>query len=76
IFAVSNAVMIPIIYRYCPEIASLSLEGIDALFVNGQVTMRRTTKVDIGGHAFGVPELGKENKGSFEHMEKVETGKY
>ncbi|GAA5837725.1 hypothetical protein JCM11251_002306 [Rhodosporidiobolus azoricus] len=71
IFAVINALLIPAIYFTCPEIAGLSLEGVDQLFQGGKVTMRRTVKVDVGGHA-GAAELGK-TQGSFEHVEKIES---
>ncbi|GAA6033535.1 hypothetical protein JCM8097_001442 [Rhodosporidiobolus ruineniae] len=71
IFACVNAVMIPIVWYFCPEIAGLSLEGIDALFTNGEVKMRRTVKVDVGGHLTAA-DLGKD-KGSSEFIEKVDT---
>ncbi|BGP20699.1 hypothetical protein JCM10213_001054 [Rhodosporidiobolus nylandii] len=75
IFAIINALMVPAIWFTCPEIAGLSLEGIDGLFANGKVTMRRTTKVDIGGHMPGAAtDLQKDGaKGEFEYVEKADS---
>ncbi|GAA5884200.1 hypothetical protein JCM6882_002177 [Rhodosporidiobolus microsporus] len=71
IFAVVNALMIPVILFTAPEVAGLSLEGTDALFQGGKVHMRRTVRVDVGGHVPAL-ELGK-TEGSFEHVEKIES---
>ncbi|BGP28043.1 MFS transporter, sugar transporter [Rhodotorula toruloides] len=77
LFAGVNGAMIPFIYFFCPEVSGLTLEGVDELFANGKVIMRRTTRVDdngrIGGKSLHQLEANKE-QGSFEHVEKVETG--
>ncbi|GAA6011067.1 hypothetical protein JCM10207_005484 [Rhodosporidiobolus poonsookiae] len=73
IFAVVNALMVPAAFFLCPETAGLSLEGIDQLFEGGKVRIRRGVKGDLGGH-LSAAELGKD-KGSFEHMEKVDSDK-
>lgn len=71
-FAGVNGAMLPFIYFFCPEVSGLSLEDVDSLFTGGKVRMRRTTKVEqVGG--IGELEANKE-QGSFEHVEKVESG--
>ncbi|GAA6011059.1 hypothetical protein JCM10207_005481 [Rhodosporidiobolus poonsookiae] len=73
IFAIGNALMVPAAFFLCPETADPSLKGIDQLFDRGKVRPRRGVKGDLGGHLLAA-ELGKD-KGSFEHMEKVDTDK-
>ncbi|GAA5830448.1 hypothetical protein JCM3766R1_002724 [Sporobolomyces carnicolor] len=45
IYAVFNAMIVPMAYLFLPEVANLSLEGVDQLFAGGKVKMRRTTKL-------------------------------
>ncbi|GAA5938084.1 uncharacterized protein JCM15063_005460 [Sporobolomyces koalae] len=76
IFAVLNAVIIPCCYFFLPEVAGLTLEGVDELFADGKVRMRRTTKVDQGGHLQATAHLAPaadKYQGSFEHVEKSEV---
>ncbi|GAA5883665.1 hypothetical protein JCM16303_004754 [Sporobolomyces ruberrimus] len=75
IFAVFNALLIPICYFLFPETARLTLEGVDELFAGGKVRMRRTTKVDKGGRLQTTAHLQSEPdkfNGSFEHVEKID----
>ncbi|BGO96096.1 hypothetical protein NBRC10512v2_007814 [Rhodotorula toruloides] len=77
LFAGINGLMVPVLYFLCPEVSGLTLEGVDELFAGGKVVMRRTVKVDdngrIGGKTLHQLEANKE-QGSFEHVEKVESG--
>ncbi|BGP11834.1 hypothetical protein JCM10049v2_007754 [Rhodotorula toruloides] len=77
LFAGVNGAMMPFIYFFCPEVSGLTLEGVDELFAGGKVIVRRTVKVDdngrIGGKTLHQLEANKE-QGSFEHVEKVESG--
>ncbi|GAA6006789.1 hypothetical protein JCM11491_003181 [Sporobolomyces phaffii] len=73
IFAVFNAAVVPGCYFFLPEVAGLTLEGVDELFAGGKVRMRRTTKVDQGGRLQTTAHLHAEPDkytGSFEHVEK------
>lgn len=76
IFAVFNAAIIPLSWYFFPEVAGLTLEGVDELFAGGKVRMRRTTKVDKGGRLQTTAVLQAEPdkyQGSFEHVEKAEV---
>ncbi|GAA6057344.1 hypothetical protein JCM3770_001103 [Rhodotorula araucariae] len=76
IFAAVNGLMMPAIYWFCPEIAGLTLEGIDELFAGGKVHMRRTVKVDDSGRLpIDTLEQAKEH-GSFQHVEKIDSEKF
>ncbi|GAA5902139.1 uncharacterized protein JCM6883_001308 [Sporobolomyces salmoneus] len=75
IFAILNALIIPMCYFFLPEVAGLTLEGVDELFAGGKVRIRRTTRVDSGGrlqttaHLQAAPD---KYQGSFDHVEKVD----
>lgn len=43
--------MIPLLGYFFPEVAGLSLEGIDELFAGGQVKMRRSVHAEVGHSA-------------------------
>ncbi|GAA5967104.1 hypothetical protein JCM3765_001500 [Sporobolomyces pararoseus] len=76
IFAVFNAAIIPFCWFYLPEVAGLTLEGVDELFAGGKVRMRRTTRVDTGGRLQTTAILQAEPdkyQGSFEHVEKADV---
>lgn len=45
IYAVFNAMIVPMAYLFLPEVANLSLEGVDQLFAGGKVKIRRKTKL-------------------------------
>lgn len=70
-FAISNAVLVPLLYFYFPEISQLSLEEIDELFSDGKVRMRRSPYEKIGHlHLDQALEAGKPvdgPQGSFEN---------
>ncbi|GAA5848010.1 hypothetical protein JCM5353_001383 [Sporobolomyces roseus] len=75
IFAVFNAVLIPLCWFFLPEVAGLSLEGVDELFAGGKVRMRRSTRADSGGRLQTTAHLHAQpdkETGSFEHVEKIE----
>ncbi|GAA5830485.1 hypothetical protein JCM3766R1_002738 [Sporobolomyces carnicolor] len=76
IFAIFNALIIPGCYFFLPEVAGLTLEGVDELFAAGKVRMRRTTKADQGGRLQTTAHLHAEPDkytNSFEHVEKVDV---
>ncbi|GAA5928412.1 hypothetical protein JCM1841_005667 [Sporobolomyces salmonicolor] len=80
IYAVSNGCIIPLAWYFCPEVAGLSLEGVDELFADGKVRMRRTTKVDKNGRLqttaqFSGASEDKGDKGSFDHVDNVDPDK-
>ncbi|GJN94225.1 hypothetical protein Rhopal_007299-T1 [Rhodotorula paludigena] len=75
IFAGVNGLMCPIIWYYCPEVAGLTLEGVDELFAGGKVHMRRTVRVDGSGRLHADILEANKPEGSFEHVEKIESEK-
>ncbi|GAA5997488.1 sugar porter family MFS transporter [Rhodotorula paludigena] len=74
-FSIINAAMIPLIWYFCPEVAGLTLEGVDELFAGGKVHMRRTVKVDGSGRLHADVLEANKPEGSFEHVEKIESEK-
>jgi hypothetical protein len=64
VFAVTNACLVPLLYIFFPETARLSLEEIDALFVDDKVYMRRSPREPVIGFADGLggpkPEQGQQ----------------
>jgi len=68
IFGVFNAVTIPILYLFYPEVAGLSLEGVDELFADGKVTMRRSPRdgiVNEDHHLAMMTQKSHAEKGEF-----------
>ncbi|ORY89686.1 general substrate transporter [Leucosporidium creatinivorum] len=52
VFAIGNALLVPLLYFCFPETARLSLEEIDSLFVDGKVHVRRSPREPVRGGAF------------------------
>ncbi len=68
IFGVFNAVTVPILWFFFPEVAGLSLEGVDELFADGKVTMRRSPRdgiVNEAHHLAMMAEKTQAEKGEF-----------
>ncbi|BGP40963.1 hypothetical protein JCM10450v2_004968 [Rhodotorula kratochvilovae] len=70
VYAILNALLVPMLYFLYPETARLSLEEIDALFADGKVHMRRSPNEKVIGFVEGV-ENGVKVKGYAEHVEKT-----
>jgi len=47
IFAIVNALTVPLLYFFFPETANLSLEEIDCLFVDGKVIVRHDANAPV-----------------------------
>ncbi|BGP71192.1 putative Sugar transporter STL1 (putative) [Rhodotorula toruloides] len=75
VFAILNALLVPMLYFFYPETARLSLEEIDALFANGNVQMRRSPRSPVEGFvapvAKHVVDSDKVMRGEEEQIEKV-----
>lgn len=64
IFAATNALTIPILWMFYPEVAHLSLEGVDSLFDGPKVLMRRGANSSLSPLVIEEKETG-----SIEHVE-------
>ncbi|GAA5995383.1 hypothetical protein JCM5350_006247 [Sporobolomyces pararoseus] len=71
IYAVFNALIIPLCWYFLPEVGNLSLEQVDQLFANGKVQMRRTTKLSLRETA--EIRAGPEEKEISESVKSVEA---
>ncbi|BGO92267.1 hypothetical protein NBRC10512_001187 [Rhodotorula toruloides] len=75
VFAVLNALLVPMLYFLYPETARLSLEEIDALFADGNVQMRRSPRAPVEGFvapvAKHIVDSDKVVRGEEEQIEKV-----
>ncbi|BGP32940.1 hypothetical protein JCM10296v2_004726 [Rhodotorula toruloides] len=75
VFAVTNALLVPMLYFLYPEPARLSLEEIDALFADGNVQMRRSPRAPVEGFvapvAKYVVDSDKVMRGEEEQIEKL-----
>ncbi|BGP25437.1 hypothetical protein JCM10295v2_004362 [Rhodotorula toruloides] len=78
VFAVLNALLVPMLYFFYPETARLSLEEIDALFADGNVQMRRSPRSPVAGfvapvakHVIDSEKAMRGGKREEEQIEKV-----
>ncbi|GAA6007633.1 sugar porter family MFS transporter [Rhodotorula paludigena] len=70
VFAVTNALLVPMLLCFYPETARLSLEEIDALFADGKVHLRRSPREPVQGFIEGVSN-GVKVQGETQHVEKA-----
>ncbi|GAA5906943.1 hypothetical protein JCM6882_000008 [Rhodosporidiobolus microsporus] len=70
VYAVLNALLVPLLYLCYPETARLSLEEIDALFEGGKVHMRRSPREPVQGFVEGL-QNGQKVVGEQQHIEKT-----
>ncbi|GAA6021792.1 hypothetical protein JCM10207_002061 [Rhodosporidiobolus poonsookiae] len=73
VYAVLNALLVPMLYLMYPETARISLEEIDALFANGTVVrpLRRSPRQRVQGFVEGLQNGTKIEAGTKEHIEKA-----
>ncbi|GJN91295.1 hypothetical protein Rhopal_004314-T1 [Rhodotorula paludigena] len=70
VFAVTNALLVPMLLCFYPETARLSLEEIDALFADGKAHLRRSPREPVQGFIEGVSN-GVKVQGETQHVEKA-----
>jgi hypothetical protein len=75
IFAVFNAIWIPIVYCFFPETKGLTLEDIDLIFAKGGITggvfSSRGRTVTPNQHAMELGATGKMDHDEMAHQETV-----